>query len=45
MEATQGSDAAQSSRATIIQTRPLAPLIGAEILGVDLRDDLSAQEV
>jgi taurine dioxygenase len=45
MEATQGSGAAHSARATIIQTRPLAPFIGAEILGVDLRDDLSAQVV
>jgi taurine dioxygenase len=45
MEATQGAGAAHSARATIIQTRPLAPFIGAEILGVDLRDDLSAQVV
>ena len=43
MEAIQGSGPAQASRATIIQTRPLAPRIGAEILGLDLRDDLSAQ--
>lgn len=43
MEATQGLGAAQASQETIIQTRPLAPCIGAEILGVDLHDDLSVE--
>ncbi len=45
MEVAQRTDGAQASPATIIQTRPLAPRIGAEILGLDLRDDLSAQVV
>ena len=42
MEAAQGMERAHASTAATIETRPLAPRIGAEILGLDLRDDLSA---
>lgn len=44
MEATHGARAPHGP-AAVLKTRPLAPGVGAEIMGVDLRDDLSAQTI
>lgn len=44
MEATHGARAQHGSPSPV-QTRPLAPGVGAEILGVDLRDDLAPATV